>query len=362
MNRSICVICNNPLTHILTRENTPITFSPAISPYTNDIFSEQKFGLCNTCGCVQLITLIEPSTLYSSPHNGTFSTAMWKNHHQEFFEFICEHNISEHILEIGGNPHILYPKFQEKLTSLTYKCLDICIPTRDISGITYIEGNCEKYTYSAEYDIVLSHVFEHLYNPCEFVKCLQRDRVNKVYISIPNLNELLNNKSPVVITNEHTYFINDTLIRYMFNNCGYICKGFKEFCKHSYFYYFEKTNIPILYDIPKLYITEKILDIYKPKQIDTPFGKSEHEFIAPAGHYGQYIYNIFYPKNIIGFLDNDIYKQGKRVYGTPYSTYSYNKLLSYDNPHVYVYAGPYSDEIIKQLEQYSNCTIHKIVI
>ena len=64
-----------------------------------------------------------------------------------------------------------------------------------------------------------------------------------------------------------------------------------------------------------------------------------------------FYYLRHYHKNIIGFIDNDVSKQGKRVYGTTGYVYSPNILTIYkDNPiYVILYAGPYINEIKTQL-------------
>jgi hypothetical protein len=81
-------------------------------------------------------------------------------------------------------------------------------------------------------------------------------------------------------------------------------------------------------------------------------------FICPGGHYGQKIYYYLqhYHKNIIGFIDNDLSKQGKRVYGTSGHVFSPHILTSYNDKPVYVilYAGPYTGEIKRQLNTLHN--------
>jgi hypothetical protein len=359
MDREKCVVCENKLELLVKRENVPITFSPPsdTEPFEKDIFSDQHIGVCKECGCVQLMKLIDPEILYSSSHNGTFNTETWKQHHQQFFEFVCNNNTTLNILEIGGNPEILYPKFEQKYKELSYQILDICIPSTDNKNIKYITGNCESFKYESDTDIVMSHVFEHLYNPLEFIKCLQESGVKRVYISIPNMDHLLAIRSPLVICNEHTYFVNDAIIKSMFANHGFKCVSFEKFKNHSYFFYFEK--------LPKasVSISEEIMNIFKLSPANpflNPTLAGRPIFIAPAGHYGQHLYNIFKPDHIQGFLDNDIYKQGKRVYGTPKYAFGYDELKKHENPHVFVFAGPYTNEIVKQLQSSAMCTVEVV--
>ncbi len=64
---------------------------------------------------------------------------------------------------------------------------------------------------------------------------------------------------------------------------------------------------------------------------------------------GQMLYKMTTPSNLLGFLDNDPFKQGHRVYGTPYSVYAVNVLKDFPNTSVYLYAGSYTHELIAQL-------------
>ena len=76
-------------------------------------------------------------------------------------------------------------------------------------------------------------------------------------------------------------------------------------------------------------------------------------FIVPSGHFGStiYYYNK-YKENIIGFLDNDKEKNNKYLYGTNIYTYSFDILKEYlnDDINILLHAGPYTDEIIKQIK------------
>ena len=84
-------------------------------------------------------------------------------------------------------------------------------------------------------------------------------------------------------------------------------------------------------------------------------------FIVPAGLYGQFMSYSSSPKSIIGFLDNDISKHNKRVYGTLYYVYPFDEILKYDNFTIYIIGGLYNNEIIKQLSSY-NKNIEIIIV
>jgi hypothetical protein len=168
-------------------------------------------------------------------------------------------------------------------------------------------------------------------------------------------------KNISILHNEHTYFVGDYEIKYMFSQYNYICKSSYELKNHSRFYYFEYdlTIAPSILK-PSFVYRDCILDIFttfpmkiNKININTPC------YICPAGHYGQKIYYYLqkYNKHIKGFLDNDPLKQNKRVYGTPLYIYTPKILETYSGIKVYIvlYAGPYINEIKTQFNLiYSN--------
>ena len=93
---------------------------------------------------------------------------------------------------------------------------------------------------------------------------------------------------------------------------------------------------------------------------------TQNTFIVPAGHFGQLIYYFLKDKEkIIGFLDNDTTKCGKRVYGTTHITYPMSDIIKYIDTTVdiLIHAGPYTHEIKKQLLTYhSNLRFIDIVL
>lgn len=352
--RFVCIICNGFLRNFFCRKQYPITCSPPenTQAFTQDIFADQNFSVCNTCSCVQLKNLINPSLLYSTAHNNTFNTPTWLEHHKIFLNFIFNKVSHTSITEIGGSG-----KMFELInrSDIQYTCLDISKPTTVIDGVNYIVGNCETYDYSGLETIVMSHVFEHLYNPHLFLKTILRGGVKHVYISIPNMKALLDSNTVNIINNEHTFYIDKESIVWLFNQHGYSLVDAFEYKTHSLFIYFSKTeNLPINIlpsrrpDIENSLYNLFLNEISRLSNITI----KPNSFIVPAGIYGQFTIYCCKPENILGFLDNDISKQGRRVYGTPYFTYGFDELTKYSNVTIYVWNGQYTSELINQIKLY----------
>jgi hypothetical protein len=357
MERKNCVICGNTINFLYKLKNMPICLATTLEDITNDKVMDQYIFNCDNCNCVQIKNLIDPSILYGSAHNLTFNLPLWNEHHTEFIKFVTNKNHITSIMEIGGSSGALYNKIKElNINNIKYSCIDICEANYDTSGIEYITDNCENYEFKNTDCIVMSHIFEHLYEPIKLIENLSKSNIKDIYISIPNMTKLLENKSPSILHYEHTYFIDKLLSEYLFSHKGYELKDFFDFKTHSYFMKFSKTNCPKMNIVQRKYITNEIYNIYT--NIYNRFSKyilEQNSFIVPGGHLGQLFYSINLPTNILGFLDNDTSKQGKRQYGTPFRVYPFSKLNEYtDSIKVYIYGGPYVDEILLQLKQYSH--------
>jgi hypothetical protein len=340
--RTTCVVCFGVLDHLYTIPKMPITFSPSTQPFETDMYSDTTFLACQQCGCVQLKTLIDPDILYSHAHNGTNESPTWTDHHRQFAKFFLSSS-PRSCIEIGGSSGVL---FRLLPSDIDYACLDICPPTD--SRISFIQGNCESFDFKNTKCVVMSHVFEHLYNPMKFLANLS---VDEVVISIPNMQHLLNIGSSSIVFNEHTYFVDKTNVEWMFSQHGYRCDAVYEYGNHSIFMRFCRdacaTPLPLE---NRQFIQIQMLDIFH--KTHTRFLREPIQpgsFIVPGGHMGQLFYTFTKPECLIGFLDNDKNKHGLRVYGTPYVVSSFDTLKEYNGVNVYLYAGVYTDEIVAQI-------------
>lgn len=348
--RKECVICLGKLQFIFKRENYPITANPPnISQvYELDKYCDQSFFTCVNCSCVQMGNLIDPLLLYQGNHNNTYDTPTWKEHHLQFCKFIMKSNIQT-ILEIGGNG-LLFKLINN--SSLAYSCLDICNPIEKIDGIKYYQGNCENLYYPKGCNIVMSHVFEHLFNPRIFIENIDRSEIESLYISIPNMKRMVELNTPNIIHNEHTYYIDAVNLEWLLSQYNYELCEVHEFKQHSFFFHFrrniqvQKQKLQNRHEIAKQICFQ--IENINFKSINI----KPNSFIIPAGLYGQLLYYYKQP-NILGFIDNDKTKQNHRVYGTPHYVYDFNILLNNKNATIYLLAGHYNSELKKQIQSFN---------
>ena len=354
MERHACVLCSEPIFFLYQLNHMPIRLSQTDTAIEEDIFQDQHVFFCKQCSCVQLKNLIDPSILYQHPHNTTSMLPTWREHHSTFSTFITDSLDTTAIMEIGGSSGALYRTLEH--TSIQYSCIDLCPANFDTSKCTYIIGNAEDYNFDNIDTVVMSHVFEHLYDPKVLLSNLSKNNISNIFISIPNMPALLDKGSSSIIHYEHTYYIDKYLTEYVLSEQGYSLVNYYEFKDHSLFMEFKKTNCDKRTIEPRHEIVEKMHVIYNSMYARFQGQEiSPKSYIIPAGHMGQLLYSIAKPSSIYGFLDNDPSKQGKRMYGTPYMIYPFDQLQHHNEIiHVYIYAGPYVKEVMKQVEQYSN--------
>lgn len=367
--RSRCVICGNEdMKPVFQKKNYPITFSPPCeesNPET-DITINQTFLVCPDCQCTQLKELINPVILYKNAHNMTMDTPSWSKHHESFANFVGE-CIKEKakVMEVGGCSRKILDTCGDKLKS--YGSLDLCDPENKISGVNYHLGNCESYNFSDFDTIIMSHVFEHLFEPAKFVCQAAKSGVKNIIVSIPNLKELVKSRSPSVLHNEHTYYVDKKYVETIFAGFGsYRLTKQKDFLKHSLFFNFQLENPgpscePFRFinkdSISTQICTSLIEKMTKIQKIE--FENENKVAIIPAGHLGQLVYHYLseeIKEKVLMFCDNDPTKQGKRVYGTHAKTYPFDVLRDRNTncSNFILFGGVYEEELLAQLKSWAD--------
>jgi hypothetical protein len=327
----------------------PMTLSPTEQDATADEFVDLIFGACGTCGSEQLMSLVDPTILYAHAHNTTSHSRTWCDHHAALAEFILSAELSTErkVVEIGGASGDLARLLTTVLKN--YLIMDMSPSIHADQKFKVVQGNCETSDFEPGCALVLSHVFEHLYNPATFALNCAKQRVSDVFISIPNMTAC----ETVPIHVEHTFFVDTSDTTRVFAAAGYALHATLEFRSHSCFYHFRTAATPpqgrdahvtggVILAPGRSRNIVRMLEQRKCYFEDLRI--SDNSFVAPGGPYGQVLY--YYTRcNIQGFLDNDQYKQRKRVYGTPHTTLPISALQTAGAVDVYLYGGPYTSEL-----------------
>jgi hypothetical protein len=342
--RSSCCLCGGLLKEKFVLCGHPITFSPTSKSHEEDVYEDLKYGSCSGCGSVQLMSLVSQDVLYENSHNGTTYSETWTRHHEEFSGFINV-DYTSNVIEVGGTGALSL--------SADYKILDIV----DNGMNNYIKGNCEDFDFCKTNCVIMSHVFEHLYDPYKFIKNCYICGVDDIFISIPSMTT---SSKFLPIHTEHTYFADDLDIINLFELNRYKLECTKKFEKHSIFFHFVRNEevVPRGGNLRPGREVDLFYNFEKRKELIESLSTDDETYIMPGGHFGQVVYYYLKNKEIKGFIDNDKNKQNKRVYGTPFYVFSLNDV----NPkNIILYAGAYSSEIQEQIK-YIHPTCNVILI
>lgn len=349
-----CIICKN--LHFETINSFPNYPIMAISNNSvAEYFYDYTLIVCNNCKCLQLKYLVDPKILYSDIYMNAGFSPSWTDHHIHFSNFILKNTNETEFLEVGSNKGDLY-KFMSKERDVKFIALDMWKHTDLPSEIKFIEGNCETFDYKAYNTVILSHVFEHLYNPLIFIENIRRAGVSSVFISIPNFDQLVKKESLLTINSQHTFYCGFDYITYMFSLFNYKCET-----SYSYGGNCESNMFKFVLDITKLpnALPSTDIQLYKAIYVDKVnrirnIELNPNSYIIPSGIYGQLYYYLIEDKdNVMGFLDNNLQRHMNKLYGTDKLVY-FPSSIKYHNTTVIVCECLYKDELISGLKTLCN--------
>lgn len=348
------------LEEIYIQKNFPIFMGCTNQPQSEDIYFEMIWKISKDSGVIQLYKLIPLNILYFNDHGSGTIGDIWKNHHIKFSNFLNKFK-PKSVLEIGGGHGILFKNYKNK-NLIDWTIVEPNPTIKKNKNLKIIKKFFDdKLNIKKNYDtIVHSHLIEHIYDPLKFIKnCADRlSKGNKIIFSVPNLQMMVKNKYTNAINFEHTIFLTEKYIEYLFkiNSFKLVLKEY--YLKdHSIFYAFEKSNTnfsPILNHL-KLYEYNKKLFLnyiqyYKKLVIKLNKkiirNKNLKLYIFGAHIFTQALINFGLKiDTILCVLDNDIKKHNKRLYGTSLRVKSPLILKNLLNPIVILKAGPLNNEI-----------------
>jgi len=314
---------------------------------------------CNKCGCPQLKYLVEPSVLYYRPHNPSIGK-MWEKHNLEFSKIIAKYK-PLHIMEVGGAnlklANIIVNDGVKK-----YDVIDFSAGKYETEPtskkINLYRTSIEEYKIAKKIDaVVLSHTFEHFYEPLKILTYLYDNLVGqcRLFISVPNIENQIHDGFLNALNYEHSFYINKEYLEYLFGLAGFLVEEKYDFTRHNIFYVLKKSNSVIPLKIP----FNK-----KPQQIFTKFVDNcrtdvenikatlhnKNFYVFGAHIFAQFLFHFGLDKNgLLGLLDNDPQKIGNYLCGVDYQVFHPSVIVSDTKPIVVLRASQYSEEIKQQL-------------
>lgn len=357
--RNNCVINeNNDLETLFTFKSFPVFMGCTDDSISDDLSADMDWVISKTSGMIQLKNLIPLDILYHKSHNSGFIGKTWHEHHVSFSNFLKQFDITS-VFEIGGSHAILAHEFQ-KTNDVKWTIIDPNpSPIKD-SKVSFIKGFFdENLKYDDEFNTVIhSHLFEHMFDPNLFMSHLSEFISDGKYLvfSVPNMNKMLELNYTNCLNFEHTLFLTEPYVEFLLSKNGFkLIKKEYFLNNHSIFYCYirdSKTSTIMLPD--DLYLQNKTLFLnyinYHTNLVSELNLKIEETnknvYLFGAHIFSQYLISFgLNSDKIISILDNDINKQGKRLYGTQLKINSPKILKNEKTPIVILKAGAYNEEI-----------------
>ncbi|MFZ1720665.1 MAG: methyltransferase domain-containing protein [Candidatus Moraniibacteriota bacterium] len=340
----------------------PVFFGCVDHGPEKDIKADMSWAICPESGVIQLDKLIPLDILYQEQHvDGTGPT--WEQYYHDFADYIKKQPLRD-ILEIGGGAG---------------KLADIFISITEGTSWTLVEPNPlhpgnnrvkimraffgEDFRYDGVVDtVVFSQVMEHAYDPNQFVESIAKflKPGQKLICAYPNLKLWLENKYTNAINFEHTMFLTDYFVDYLFIKNGFAIKDKYFYKDHSVFYVVEKLEQPEVATFENQYMEyKKIFDdfIWYHRDIVKNLNEKISSFNGDVYVFGAHIFAQYLfafglnQEKIVSLLDNSGLKKEKRLYGTSLLVHGPEILKNKGRVGVVLKVGIYRDEIFKQLKE-----------
>lgn len=326
----------------------------------DDPVFDMEFGISPDSGIIQLMELVPKEMIYVDTHSNAIGKT-WAGQHEMLVKLIGEIG-PKRILEIGGATGVLERTY--RLDGYTYEKWWIIDPEPNPieTNAEFIKGYFpEDLPAELSPDIIVhSHVWEHAYSPRSFIESItQHVKYNeKMVFSLPNLRFLLENKMTSILNFEHTVYLADYYVEYLLGINGFTIDKKEYYGNHSVMYTVVRNGVVNEADLNGYYIKNKSLfNEYIDSHLKRVARVNEQLKGLKSGAYlfGGHIASQFYLKfgldykRIIGCLDNDEFKSGKRLGGTNLIIEKPEVIRDVQAPVVVMPSGPYTKEIANQL-------------
>jgi 2-polyprenyl-3-methyl-5-hydroxy-6-metoxy-1,4-benzoquinol methylase len=349
------------LENLHTFKNFPVFFGCTTKPIEKDMLADMIWDIDKETGIIQLSSLIPLDILYMDQHvDATGPT--WSRYNNDFSEYVIK-NKTKDILEIGGGSGKIANIILDKDKSIHFTAVEPNPLFEEKSNLKIIKAFFSKNLkdqIGSNHTVIFSQVFEHVYDPEEFLNEINGflPLGGKLIFAYPNLEYWFKNKFTNAINFEHTMLMTDYYVDYFLAKTGFKIIEKINYENHSHFYTVEKTNSPLEFILENKYDHYKkmfidFIEYHKALVLEINSRVSEIEnpiFLFGAHIFSQYLLSFGLNQDkLLKILDNSPLKQGKRLYGTTFEVESPKILANYKKPVVILKAGLYNQEIMDDI-------------
>jgi hypothetical protein len=357
--RERCAVTgSDDLEPLHTFKRFPVFMGCVEQPEDSDLYADMDWWISRSSGLIQLRQLLPLEVLYPAAHGAGAVGAMWERHHRSFAAFVHQYRPGA-VLEVGGASGLLAREYQH-LAEIEWTIVEPNpAPVVDCNA-TYINGFFDDtFMPPRPVDTVVhSHLFEHIYDPDQFMRHLAGfiQPGQHLLFSLPNLQVWLERCYTTCMNFEHTIFLTEPYVEYLLAKHGFALLKKELFMEdHSIFYAAVRDPSVRPSALPQaMYAANKQAYhdyvAYHDKliaQINADLrGTTEQVYLFGAHIFSQALLGFGLDQSrILCLLDNNKDKQGRRLYGTRLMVNSPSILRGLDAPRVILKAGVYNAEI-----------------
>lgn len=346
--RSTCIFCvsKNLTTYFSENYTFPVSSYCIRDLSYNPIFIPFNVLKCENCKTFQTKYLGDLEEIYKINHADACGSIR-NNMMNKFSELILSNSNVHNILEIGAGNGILSDIL------LNEKEYNYTIVDPSYFGNTRNKKIIKSYFEDIEIEnidtIIISHVFEHFYEPLNVLEKLKNSNIQNLYLNYPDLESYVKDGTYHVLNPEHTFYTENEFLINVFNNYGFELIQRIDFENHSIFLQFKKNNNLTIkelmnknseQDIDIFYNTlnNKIINVNNEiEHIKTPI------YLWPCSMHSIYlcVFGLQLEK-ITGFMDNSLIKIDKYLYGYNKKCYKHD-----DTQYIITNGGCFNKELVK---------------
>lgn len=367
--RSSCIICeNNNLIEVFENDheipvgNYPVNLDEECYKILYNV------QCCTNCGSAQTKYTANPDLIYCNNNAHAIGTTR-SNMDILFSNFILSNKNIINVLEIGAGSGILADYILKNNQSISYTVVDTSFWGKNPT-INVINKYFEKMDISliTQNTIIMSHVFEHFFNPRNILKILKKaNTVKYIYINFPNLEYFVNNNIYYLLNCEHTFYIPTNYIEELFKQFNFRLQRTVYYENYSIFFEFERSECLPITDVNEKKCSLNIINKFfeninnKIRYVNTYINNLNSNipiYIWPCSIHTLFVLSYGLDSTRIkSVLDNSPHKIGKYLYYYKLYCESFNNIIqSNENKLIILTGGNFNSEIIERitLNHYNN--------
>jgi hypothetical protein len=360
--RKNCIFCDTELvdTYFKTNYENYVAHYQVDIDYKveNSVCIPFNILVCPTCKTAQTKYLGDLSEIYKTNHADSTGTTMM-NMHKMMKQFVMKHKDKiKNIIEIGSSNGTLADIILEENQLENAKLHDELI--YHIIEPSFFGKRENKIIIDSFYEdvddtliqantLIMSHVFEHFYNPMEIInKIVANKNIEHLFLVFPDLEYYINHNILHVLNTEHTYYIDNDFLVEIMESCSFQLIEKKYYNNHSVLFYFHRqkcedhiqdkttwTAINKNYSLD-LYYNTIFSTVSKCNEL-LEINKTCKKYIFPASIHSLYCFIFGLKYDLLnGFLDNSKNKIGKKMYGTELEIFSFMDTIEENNENIFI--------------------------